>query len=60
MENQKKILFICNQGENRSRTAAGILEGKGYAVKYDGFHCGSFNPINLEWADRIVVFEDDH
>ena len=65
------ILCICNQGENRSRTTAEILAAVGkYEVKYDGFYKDIynestkqrdvFNPKNLEWANKIIVFEDVH
>jgi hypothetical protein len=65
------ILCICNQGENRSRTTADILSALGkYEVKFDGFFRDKyneqtkqrdvFNPKNLEWANKIIVFEDHH
>jgi hypothetical protein len=65
------ILCICNQGENRSRTTAEILTAVGkYKVKYDGFYKDKYNestkqrdifdPKNLEWANKIIVFEDVH
>lgn len=66
-----KILCICNQGENRSRTAAEMLNTSGkHESKYDGFYKDKvnegtgkrdvFNKNNLEWADKIVVFEENH
>ncbi len=65
-----KILCICNQGENRSRTAADILLAKGYDVRYDGFFKDRFNEElnkqevfcveNLQWADKIIIFEEHH
>ena len=65
------ILCICNQGENRSRTTAEILSAVDmYQVKYDGFYKDKlneltnqrdiFNPKNLEWANKIIVFEEVH
>ena len=65
------ILCICNQGENRSRTTAEILSALGkYEVKFDGFYKDKynedskqreiFNPKNLEWANKIIVYEDVH
>ena len=72
MLNQRvKILCICNQGENRSRTVFDILSANaGYVLKYDGFYKEKFNeasnqmeefdPRNLEWADKIIVFEVSH
>jgi predicted protein tyrosine phosphatase len=66
-----KILCICNQGENRSRTTAEILASTGkYEARYDGFYKNRdeeastkrevFNPRNLDWANKIIVFEDIH
>jgi predicted protein tyrosine phosphatase len=56
-----KILFICNQGENRSRTAAEVWK-KLYPlhqVKYGGFY-NNFDTGLLDWADKIIVFENHH
>ena len=65
-----KILCICNQGENRSRTAADILLAKGHNARYDGFFKDRFNQElnkqevfcieNLKWADKIIIFEEHH
>jgi hypothetical protein len=65
-----KILCICNQGENRSRTAAKILLDRGYEARHDGFYKDKFNDElkkrevfcvdNLTWADKIIVFEENH
>jgi predicted protein tyrosine phosphatase len=65
-----KILCICNQGENRSRTAADILSAKGHDAMYDGFFKDRFNHElnkqevfcveNLQWAKKIIIFEEHH
>jgi len=66
-----KILCICNQGENRSRTTARILNESGkHIAKYDGFYKRNFDSakskwikfdeFNLEWAEKIIVYEDKH
>ena len=72
MESRRmNILCICNQGENRSRTAAELLLHTGkYAVRHDGFFKDRyddalkkravFNPENLSWAEAIIVFEEAH
>jgi len=55
------ILFICNQGENRSRTSSEMW-AKMYAehqVKYAGFY-NNFDAQLLDWADKIIVFERQH
>jgi predicted protein tyrosine phosphatase len=55
----KKVLFICNFGQNRSRTAAEL-----YADKFDTRFAGIYNnPVTREhvlWADRIIVMEEEH
>ncbi len=53
-----KILFICNQNKNRSKTAEEI-----FSNKFKTKSAGLFNekPVvkkELEWADLIVVMED--
>jgi len=56
-----KILFICNQGENRSRMAAEIWKKMypEHQVEYFGFY-NNFNYDLLDWADKIIVFEKEH
>jgi predicted protein tyrosine phosphatase len=56
-----KILFICNQGENRSRMAADIWRKMypEHQVEYFGFY-NNFNSVLLDWADKIIVFEKQH
>jgi predicted protein tyrosine phosphatase len=55
------ILFICNQGENRSRTAAEIWVKihPDHQVMYTGFY-NKFKVELLDWADKIIVFEIQH
>lgn len=53
-----KILFICNQGRNRSRTAAEL-----FASDFKAQSAGLYNdsPVTgqqLVWADLIIVMED--
>ena len=53
-----KILFVCNQGRNRSKTAAYLFKDR-FETKYAGLF--SENPVDiqaLEWADLVVVMED--
>jgi predicted protein tyrosine phosphatase len=56
--NDMKLLFICNQGKHRSKTAAEIFSKK-YETKYAGLF--SETPVaekDLNWADIIFVMED--
>ena len=56
-----KILFICNQGENRSRTAKELFS-KRYNTKSAGlFALIKENRVSkyvLDWADLILVMEE--
>ena len=54
-----KVLFVCNQGKYRSRTAAKIFKDE-FETKYAGLYSED-NPltkINLAWADTVVVMEE--
>ncbi len=54
-----KLLFICNQNENRSKTAEEIFKNK-FETKSAGLY--NQKPVNekqLSWADKIVVMEDE-
>ena len=54
-----KVLFICNQNENRSKTAEEIFKGK-FETKSAGLY--NSNPVTkkeLLWADIILVMEDE-
>ena len=54
-----KILFICNQNENRSKTAEKLFK-KLHKTKSAGLY--NEKPVTktqLEWADLIVVMEDE-
>ncbi len=54
----KRLLFICNQNQNRSKTAEDI-----FRKKFETKSAGLFNekPVSekeLNWADIILVMED--
>lgn len=53
-----KVLFICNQNQNRSKTAEEIFKGK-FQTKSAGLY--NVKPVTekqLSWADIIVVMEN--
>ena len=53
-----RILFICNQNQNRSKTAEDIFKGR-FQTKSAGLYNGK--PVTekqLSWADLVVVMED--
>lgn len=54
-----KVLFICNQNQNRSKTAEHIFKDR-FETKSAGLY--NEKPVTerqLSWADIIVVMEDE-
>lgn len=54
-----KVLFICNQNQNRSKTAEELFKDR-----FETRSAGLYNekPVTkeqLEWADTVVVMEDE-
>ena len=52
------VLFICNQNQNRSKTAEEVFKGK-FQTKSAGLY--NEKPVTqkqLSWADIVVVMED--
>ncbi len=52
------VLFICNQNENRSKTAEKLFKGK-----FETRSAGLYNrkPVDekqLNWADKVIVMEE--
>ena len=53
-----KVLFICNQNQNRSKTAEELFKDK-FKTKSAGLY--NEKPVTekqISWADVIVVMED--
>jgi len=53
-----KLLFICNQNENRSKTAEEIFKDR-FETKSAGLY--NKKPVTknqISWADKIIVMED--
>lgn len=53
-----KVLFVCNQNENRSKTAETIFKNK-FKTKSAGLY--NKKPITkkeISWADLVLVMED--
>jgi predicted protein tyrosine phosphatase len=53
-----KVLFVCNQGKHRSRTAEQLFKGE-FETRAAGLY--SESPVSaqdLAWADTIVVMEE--
>jgi len=54
------ILFVCSMAEVRSKTASECL---GFVSDYCGTDKLSdryINPLQVEWADRIICMENSH
>lgn len=54
-----KVLFICNQNENRSKTAEKLFKDR-FQTKSAGLH--NEKPVTekeISWADMVIVMEDD-
>ena len=52
------ILFICNQNQNRSKTAENLFKNR-FNTKSAGLY--NNNPVTkkqIQWADKIIVMED--
>ena len=54
----KRLLFICNQGLNRSPTAAEMALEKGYEAKSTGLE--GLTRQDLDWSDEVIVMEASH
>ena len=54
-----KVLFVCNQNENRSKTAEELFKNR-FKTKSAGlFNNRPVTIAALEWADTIIVMEDE-
>ena len=53
-----KVLFICNQNENRSKTAEELFRDR-FETKSAGlFNNNPVSEKDISWADIIFVMED--
>lgn len=55
-----KLLFICNQNQNRSKTAEELFKDR-FETKSAGLY--NEKPVTekeIEWADLVVVMEKEH
>jgi len=54
-----KILFICNQNQNRSKTAEELFKSR-FETKSAGlFNSRPVTDKQLSWADIIIVMEEE-
>jgi len=52
-----RLLFVCNQGRHRSRTAAELLM-KEHETRYRGVYDNPLTADDLVWADVVLVMEE--
>lgn len=52
-----KVLFICNQNQNRSKAAEELFRDK-FNTKSAGLYQNPVQEKDLSWADVIMVMED--
>jgi predicted protein tyrosine phosphatase len=53
-----KVLFICNQNQNRSKTAEHIFKGHFETASAGLYNDTPVSAEEIDWADIIVVMED--
>jgi len=54
------ILFICNQGQNRSKTAAQLFSGTFHTASAGLYSDASVTETQLTQADVIIAMEERH
>lgn len=52
-----KVLFICNQNINRSRTAEDLFKDRFITKSAGLFNENPVKESEIEWADTVVVME---
>jgi predicted protein tyrosine phosphatase len=52
------ILFICNQNQNRSKTAEDIFKDRFNAKSAGLYNSKPVNEKQINWADTIIVMEE--
>lgn len=53
-----RVLFICNQNQNRSKTAEKIFKHEFKTRSAGLFNTNPVTKNQIEWADIIIVMED--
>ena len=51
------LLFVCNQGRYRSKTAAELFSDD-FSTRYRGLYDNILQRADLEWADSVVAMEE--
>jgi predicted protein tyrosine phosphatase len=53
-----RLLFVCNLGRNRSRTAAEVMSGE-YETNFKGTIANTVSSEDIHWTDLIICMEKD-
>jgi len=54
-----KVLFVCNQNQNRSKTAENLFKGR-FQTKSAGLYTKKpLTQKELSWADMVIVMESE-
>ncbi len=54
-----KILFICNQNENRSKTAEELFKSKHLTRSAGLYNKKPVSDKQISWADVVIVMEEE-
>ena len=54
-----KVLFVCNQNQNRSKTAAELFKDRFQTRSAGLYNEKPLTKKDLSWADTVVVMEDE-
>ena len=55
-----KVLFVCNQNKNRSKTAENIFKSRHHVKSAGLFNDSPVSKVMIMWADVIVVMEESN
>ena len=53
-----KLLFVCNQNENRGKTAEKVFKDRFETMSAGLFNEKPLSEKELSWADKVLVMED--
>lgn len=53
-----KLLFVCNQNENRSKTAEELFQDEFETRSAGLYSAKALSAKELEWADTVIVMEE--
>jgi predicted protein tyrosine phosphatase len=51
------VLFVCNQGLHRSRTAAELFKNE-FSTRARGLYGNTVTDADMRWAEMVIVMED--